>query len=58
MIVREWSERARGDCEFDGCDRLSDRSLLYQTENMAEPRHWFLCYRHSRLVRMPGGDDR
>jgi hypothetical protein len=53
MRLREWSTRTRGACQFDVCERPSDRSLLYQTEDGAEPRHWFLCDRHAALVRMP-----
>lgn len=52
-MAREWSDRARGVCQFDGCERLSTGSLVYQNEGMEEPRHWFLCDRHAGLVRMP-----
>ncbi len=53
ILKREWSMRARGTCQFDGCERPSDRSLVYQTDDMEEPRHWFLCDRHADVVRMP-----
>jgi hypothetical protein len=50
--LRRWSERARGICQFDGCDRSATRSLEYQTLDMEEPRHWFLCGQHAQTVRV------
>jgi hypothetical protein len=50
--LRRWSDRVRGICQFDSCERSATKSLEYQTAGMEAPRHWFLCDQHASTVRV------
>jgi hypothetical protein len=51
--LRHWTDRARGMCQFDGCQRAAARGLEYQTVGMQATRVWFLCLGHALTVRLP-----